>query len=61
MKASHQFWLVEKANHLAVHGIFESLQSAQHHLENKVPLYCSKGYFMDKTLKPESFEIIPAK
>ncbi len=50
--------LVEKKNHLAVHGIFCSRKSAEKHLKEIIPEYCRKGYFMDKTLTPESFEII---
>lgn len=50
--------LVEKKNHLAVHGLFNSLERAEYHLKNVIPNYVSQGYFMDKTLKPDSFEII---
>ena len=50
--------LVEKLNHLAVHGLFDSKESAKKHLAERIPEYCAKGYFMDKTLTPESFEII---
>jgi hypothetical protein len=50
--------LVEKQNHLAVHGLFDSLESAQKHLEKNIPDYVAKGYFMDKTLTKDSFEII---
>lgn len=50
--------LVEKANNLAVHGLFDSMERAEDHLKNVIPEYCSRGYFMDKTLTPESFEII---
>lgn len=54
-------WLVEKANHLALHAIFDSQQSAERHLREVIPDYCARGLFMDKTLTPDSFEIIPAK
>jgi hypothetical protein len=50
--------LVEKANHLAIHGLFDTLERAENHLTNVVPVYVAKDYFMDKTLTPDSFEII---
>lgn len=52
------FKLVEKANPLAVHGIFDSLDRAERHLRITVPLYVAQGYFMDKSLTADSFEII---
>lgn len=53
----HDYKLVEKKNHLAVHGLFMSRESAEKHLKEVIPEYCRKGYFMDKTLKPEDFEV----
>lgn len=50
--------LVEKNNCLAVHGIFDTRESAERHLAVNIPVYCELGYFMDKTLTPESFEIV---
>jgi len=50
--------LVEKKNHLAVHGLFSSLESAENHLKNVIPEYVEKRYFMDKTLTKDDFEII---
>jgi hypothetical protein len=50
--------IIEKQNHLAVHGIFDSLHRAEYHLKNIIPTYIEKGYFMDKTLKPTDFEIV---
>lgn len=61
LEPAKNFWLVEKAKPLALHGIFMSRQSAERHLRDTIPDYCARGYFMDKTLRPESFEIIPAK
>lgn len=52
------FKLVEKANHYAVHALFDSKERAERHLALNIPDYCKRGYFMDKTLTPESFEII---
>jgi len=53
-----QYKLVEKNNHLAVHGLFDVKERAEKHLEETVPEYVRKGYFMDKTLTATSFEII---
>jgi hypothetical protein len=46
---------------LALHAIFDSRDSAERHLRDVIPDYCARGLFMDKTLRPESFEIIPGK
>jgi len=53
------FKLVEKANPLAVHGLFSTMESAEKHLREVVPVYVSRGYFSDKTLRPDSFEVVP--
>ena len=50
--------IVEKDNPLAVHGLFDRLDRAERHLKEEIPFYCARGYFMDKTLTPESFEIV---
>jgi hypothetical protein len=50
--------LVEKTNHNAVHGLFHSRKSAERHLREVIPDYCDRKIFMDKTLTPESFEVI---
>lgn len=50
--------IVEKNNHLAVHGYFDNMERAQKHLAETIPTYCQRGYFMDKTLTPDSFEIL---
>lgn len=52
------FIIVEKKNHLAVHAYCVSLERAQYWININAVEYCEKGYFMDKTLTPESFEII---
>jgi hypothetical protein len=51
------FKAIEKANPLAVHGLFDTVDRAQHWIDVKAVEYCLKGYFMDKTLTPESFTI----
>ncbi len=54
----HNYKLVEKSNHHAVHGIFSDEQSAQRHLTEVIPLYVERRYFTDKSLTKDSFEII---
>ena len=54
------FKIIEKANQLAVHALCESRDSAEHWIKVKATEYCSKGYFMDKTLTPDSFIIVKA-
>lgn len=51
------FKVIEKANPLAVHYICDTLERAQYWINVKAVEYCIKGYFMDKTLTPESFTI----
>jgi hypothetical protein len=51
------FKIVEKSNPLAVHCLFDTLERAQYWLNVKAAEYYSRGYFMDKTLTPESFTI----
>lgn len=52
-----QYYVVEKKNPLAVHCIADTRERAEYWVKEKAPLYCSRGYFMDKTITPESFEI----
>lgn len=52
-----EFRIYEKKNPLALHAICSSRQSAQEWLDVKAPLYCARGYYDDKTLTPDSFEI----
>ena len=49
--------IVEKKNPLAVHALCDTLDSANRWIAVNAPLYCKRGYFMDKSLTPESFEI----
>lgn len=56
----NEFKIVEKENHLHVHSLFDSKERAERHLSEVIPTYCERGYYMDKTLTPESFEIIAA-
>lgn len=50
--------IVEKKNQLAVHGLFDSMARAERHLTVVIPDYCKRGFFMDKTLTPDDFEIL---
>lgn len=52
------WWIVEKRNHLALHGIFDARERAEHHLKEVIPPYVRLGYFMDKSLQATDFEII---
>ena len=50
--------IVEKSNRHAVHGIFDSLERAERHLREVIPVYVARGYFTDKSLTANSFEIV---
>ena len=52
------YQIIEKNNPLAVHAICDTLERAQHWIQANAPLYYFKGYFMDKTLTPNSFTIV---
>lgn len=49
--------VVEKANPNAVHAHCSSRESAHRWITELAPVYCARGYFMDKTLTPESFTV----
>jgi hypothetical protein len=49
--------VIEKANPLAVHVICDTLARAERWIAVNAPEYCAKGYFVDKTLTPDSFTI----
>jgi hypothetical protein len=59
LEKAKNFKLVEKKNHNAVHGIFLSKETGEKFLRETVPVYVQKGYYMDKTLTVESFEVVP--
>ena len=50
--------IVEINNPLAVHCLCDTLERAEHWINELAPKYCAKGYFMDKTLTPSSFKIV---
>ena len=51
------FKVVERNNPLAVHAHCSCIEVAEQWIKDKAPIYCAKGYFMDKTLTPDSFII----
>jgi hypothetical protein len=51
------FKIVEKKNPLAVHAHCSCKEGAERWIKEKAPIYCANGYFMDKTLTPDSFII----
>lgn len=51
--------IVEKKNRLAVHGVFDTRERAEAFLACIIPLYVARSCFMDKTLRADSFEVIP--
>ena len=55
------FKVVEIKNPLAIHALCSTRESAERWIRELAPVYCAKGYFMDKTLTPKSFEIKPVK
>ena len=52
-----KYVIVEKQNHLAVHAICSTPESAARWVAENAVEYCAKGYFMDKSLTPDSFTI----
>lgn len=53
-----RFDVVEKKNPFHLHAICSTRASAERWIKEPAPEYCAKGFFMDKSLTPESFEII---
>ena len=49
--------IVEKANPLHLHAICDTRESAERWLAVNAVNDCAKGYFMDKSLTPDSFTI----
>lgn len=52
------FAIIEKNNPLALHGLFDTIERAERHLRDVIPVYVTRGYFMDKTLTANSFVIV---
>jgi bifunctional pyridoxal-dependent enzyme with beta-cystathionase and maltose regulon repressor activities len=55
------YHVIEKKNPLAVHAICHSFERAEYWIKELAPSYCANGFFIDKTLKPNSFKIKIAK
>ena len=54
------FKVVEKSNHHAVHLFAYSHDRAQRWIDVNAVEYCAAGIFVDKSLTPDSFEVIAA-
>ena len=54
-----EYAIVEKKNHLAVHGVFDTRDRAEAFLAGTIPIHVARGYLMDKTLRADSFEVLP--
>lgn len=52
-----QYVIIEKQNPLAVHAICDTRERAERWIAINAVEYCAKGYFMDKSLTPESFTV----
>lgn len=51
-------WVIrQKKDHLAIHGLFDSRDRADRHLRENTPEYVRRGYYTDKTLRTEDFEV----
>jgi hypothetical protein len=53
--------IIEKANPLAVHALCDNLESANRWLTVNALEYVKRGFFMDKTLTPDSFTAVLRK
>jgi hypothetical protein len=58
---NHDWRIVEKRNHLHLHSLFTSKESAERFLRETIPVYVERGYYMDKTLTANDFEVLPPK
>ncbi len=54
-----EYGIYEKKDQFALHGIFDSLERAERHIKENIPVYVARSYFTDKTLTADSFEILP--
>lgn len=51
------FKVVEKKNPNAVHAHCATIDGARRWIRELAPLYCARGFFVDKTLTPDSFTV----
>lgn len=49
--------IIEKKNPLAVHALFSDSKRAERYLKETIPYYVAEGFFMDKSLTANDFEI----
>ena len=56
-----EYNIVEKKNPLALHAICCTKESAEKWIKVNAVEYCATGYFMDKTLTPDSFIAVERK
>ena len=56
-----RFKVVEKKNHLAVHQLHYTREGAERSIREIIPEYVKRGYYMDKTLTADDFEVIEDK
>jgi len=54
-----EYGIYEKKDRFALHGIFDSLERAERHIKEIIPVYVAKSYFTDKALTADSFAILP--
>lgn len=47
-----RYAVVEKANHRAVHEVFDTRERAEAFIAGIIPLYVAHGLYVDKTLRP---------
>jgi hypothetical protein len=52
-----KYLIVEKQNQHAVHAHCDTKEGAERYLKETVPLHVKEGYYVDKTLTADSFEI----
>lgn len=53
-----KYKVVEKQNPLVVYGYFYSKERAENWIKVEAKCGCENGWFMDKTLTPESFKVM---
>jgi|GEM_PF-4384237 len=56
-----KFKIIETANPLAIHGLFDTRAAAEKHLRDIIPAYVRMRFFTDKALVAESFSVVSNK
>lgn len=52
-----RFYVVQKNDQNAIHAVCSTREGAQKWIDEFAPVYVQRGFFSDKTLTAESFEI----